>query len=84
MGAGAQSTVTADLVSFSRAKGVYPGLNLDGAVVHSNVGWNNAYYGGSNVTPSDILDSRKLQVGEVRRLAERGHARHAVVPSSSG
>ena len=55
VGAGAQSTVTADLVSFSRAKGVYGGLNLDGTVVHSNVGWNNAYYGGSNVTPPDIL-----------------------------
>jgi lipid-binding SYLF domain-containing protein len=41
-------------VSFSRAKGVYGGLNLDGAVVHSNVGWNNASYGGSNVTPPDI------------------------------
>ena len=55
VGAGAKSTVTADLISFTRSKGVYGGLNLDGTVVHSNVGWNNAYYGGSNVLPPDIL-----------------------------
>ena len=42
VGAGAKSTVTADLISFSRAKGVYGGVNLDGTVVHSNVRWNDA------------------------------------------
>ena len=55
VGAGAKSTVTADLISFSRSKGVYGGINLDGTVVHSNVGWNDAYYGKSNVLPPDIL-----------------------------
>jgi lipid-binding SYLF domain-containing protein len=55
VGAGAKSTVTADLISFTRSKGVYGGLNLDGTVVHSNVGWNDAYYGKSNVLPPDIL-----------------------------
>ncbi len=55
VGAGAQSTITADLVAFSRAKGVYGGVNLDGTVVRSNVAWNDAYYGGRNVTPPDIL-----------------------------
>jgi lipid-binding SYLF domain-containing protein len=55
VGAGAKSTVTADLISFSRAVGVYGGVNLDGTVVHSNVPWNDAYYGRSNLFPSDIL-----------------------------
>jgi lipid-binding SYLF domain-containing protein len=55
VGAGAKSTVTADLISFSRAKGVYGGVNLDGTVVHSNVRWNDGYYGKSNVLPPDIL-----------------------------
>src|SRR4029453_14349166 len=55
VGAGAKSTVTADLISFTRSKGVYGGLNLDGTVVPSNVGWNDAYYGRSNVLPPDIL-----------------------------
>ena len=33
VGAGAQSNVVADLITFSRSKGVYGGLNLDGTVV---------------------------------------------------
>ena len=55
VGAGAKSTITADLVSFTRAKGVYGGLNLDGTIVHANTAWNDAYYGGSNVLPPDIV-----------------------------
>lgn len=55
VGAGAKSTVTADLISFTRAKGIYGGLNLDGTVVHANGGWNNAYFGAQNVLPPDIL-----------------------------
>ena len=57
VGAGAKSTVTADLIQFTRAKGVYGGLNLDGTVVHTNDSWNTAYYGRS-VTPPDILIRR--------------------------
>ena len=64
VGAGAQSTVTADLVAFSRAKGVYGGVNLDGTVVHSNVAWNDAYYGGQNVLPPDILIRRSVRSGK--------------------
>ncbi len=55
VGAGAKSTVTADLISFARAKGVYGGLNLDGTVVYANTGWNDAFYGRSNLLPPDIL-----------------------------
>jgi len=55
VGAGAKSTVTADLISFARAKGIYGGVNLDGTVVHANTGWNDAYYGGNNILPPDIL-----------------------------
>lgn len=55
VGAGAKSTVIADLISFARAKGVYGGLNLDGTLVHANVDWNDAYYGGRNLLPPDIL-----------------------------
>jgi lipid-binding SYLF domain-containing protein len=55
VGAGAKSDVTADLIAFTRAKGVYGGVNLDGTVVHANTGWNDAYYGSNNVLPPDIL-----------------------------
>ena len=58
VGAGAKSTITADLVTFTRSKGVYGGVNLDGTVVHSNVGWNDAYYGGRNVLPPDFIIRR--------------------------
>jgi SH3 domain-containing YSC84-like protein 1 len=54
VGAGAKADVTADLIAFTRAKGVYGGLNLDGTVVNTNDGWNSAYYGRS-VLPPDIL-----------------------------
>jgi len=61
VGAGAKSTVTADLISFSRAKGVYGGLNLDGTVVNVNSEWNDAYYGGKNLLPPDILIRKTVQ-----------------------
>ena len=55
VGAGAKSTVTADLVSFTRSKGIYGGLNLDGTVVHANTDWNGQFYGAKNVSPPDVL-----------------------------
>ena len=36
VGAGAKSDVVADLIAFSRSKGVYGGLNLDGTVVKTS------------------------------------------------
>lgn len=54
VGAGAKSDVVADLVTFSRAKGVYGGLNLDGTVIAVSNDWNKAYYG-KDVLPPDIL-----------------------------
>lgn len=54
VGAGASADIVADLVTFSRAKGVYGGLNLDGTVVSTSDEWNQAYYG-KPVLPPDIL-----------------------------
>jgi lipid-binding SYLF domain-containing protein len=54
VGAGAKSDIVADLIAFSRAKGVYGGLNLDGTVVTANDEWNQAFYG-KKVLPPDIL-----------------------------
>ena len=55
VGASAGSTVTADLITFTRARGVFGGLNLNGTVVSTNVPWNDAFYGRSNVLPPDVL-----------------------------
>jgi lipid-binding SYLF domain-containing protein len=70
VGAGARSDLTADFVSFSRAKGIYGGLNLDGTVVSTSDTWNSAYYG-QNVHAPDILirmTVRNKQAGELLNL----------------
>ena len=54
VGAGAKSDVTADMIAFSRSKGIYGGLNLDGTVVTANDDWNRAYFGQA-VLPPDII-----------------------------
>ena len=60
VGAGARSTITADLISFTRAKGVWGGVNLDGTVVSTNIPWNDAFFGGNNLLPPDILIRRSV------------------------
>ena len=54
VGAGAKADVVTDLVSYSRSKGIYGGLNLDGTVVAVSREWNEAFYG-KPVTAPDIL-----------------------------
>jgi lipid-binding SYLF domain-containing protein len=54
VGAGANADVTTDFVAFSRSKGLYGGLNLEGSVITPANDWNNSYYG-KNVLPPDIL-----------------------------
>jgi lipid-binding SYLF domain-containing protein len=55
VGSGARSTVSADLVQFTRAKGLYGGVNLDGTVVNANAAWNEVFYRRPNLAPTDIL-----------------------------
>ena len=54
VGAGARSDIIADLIAFSRSKGLYGGLNLDGTLVNTADDWNEAYYG-KRVSSTDIL-----------------------------
>jgi SH3 domain-containing YSC84-like protein 1 len=54
VGAGANSDITTDFVAFSRSKGLYGGLNLEGSVISPANDWNSAYYG-KRVLPPDIL-----------------------------
>ena len=51
---GATAALSADIISFSRAQGLYGGISVDGSVIAVRDGWNSAYYGKS-VTPTDIL-----------------------------
>ncbi len=60
VGAGAQAAtqnLSADIVSFSRAKGIYGGVSVDGAVVATRDALNKAYYK-KEVSPTDILIKR--------------------------
>lgn len=70
VGAGAKSDVTADLIAFSRSKGVYGGLNLDGTVVSSNDDWNKAFFGKPALPPDIIIRHTVSSKGAEKLLAE--------------
>jgi len=57
-GAGAKANVTADFISYSKSKGLYAGLNLEGSVVDVRESLNKAYYG-KDVTPVQIIVEKK-------------------------
>ena len=83
VGAGAKSDVLADFVAFSRAKGIYGGLNLEGSVVAVSDDWNRDYYGKS-VLPPDILVSANVRNPQAARvLAELRRASSKAVRLSS-
>lgn len=83
VGAGAKSDVTADFVAFSRAKGIYGGLNLEGSVIGVSNDWNREYYGKS-VLPPDILVRADVHNPHADRLlAELSRASSTSVKVSS-
>ena len=53
-GAGANATFTEDFISYSKSKGAYANMSLNGQVIAIRDSLNNAYYGKA-VTPVDIL-----------------------------
>ena len=54
VGGGAKANVMTDIISYTRAKGAYAGISLEGAVIATRDKWNQAYYGKA-VTPVEIL-----------------------------
>jgi lipid-binding SYLF domain-containing protein len=72
VGAGAEAAtanLSADLVSYSRAKGLYAGISLAGAVVAVRGALNGAYYG-REVTPSGILVRHEVTNPQAAGLVE--------------
>jgi len=51
---GGATAKTADILSYSRSKGAFAGLSVDGSVVKTKDDLNKAYYG-KEVSPTDIL-----------------------------
>nr|MBS0020841.1 lipid-binding SYLF domain-containing protein [Gammaproteobacteria bacterium] len=68
VGAGA-AAATADVFSFSRTKGIYGGLNVEGSVVKVQDGLNEAYYG-KPVSPIDIMITRTVGNPQAASLVE--------------
>jgi SH3 domain-containing YSC84-like protein 1 len=58
-GTGQGSTITADIVSYSKAKGAYASMALDGQVVDVRDSLNAAYYG-KPASPVDILVKKSV------------------------
>jgi lipid-binding SYLF domain-containing protein len=61
--------LSADLLSFVRAKGLFAGVSLEGAVLSAKEEWNHTYYG-KPVTPTDIIIRRAAQNPYSDRLRE--------------
>ncbi len=77
VGAGAKADVVSDLVSYSRSKGIYGGVNLDGTAVTVSDDWNKAYYK-KDVQPSDIvvsMSAHNKQAGKLLADTARAAAR---------
>ena len=51
--------LSSDLLSFARAKGLFGGISLEGAVIATRDEWNRDYYG-KEVRPADILVKRAV------------------------
>lgn len=58
IGAGAKAQ-TVDVLAFSRSRGLYGGVSLEGAILKSRGSWNRDYYQ-ANVTPADIIYREKV------------------------
>jgi SH3 domain-containing YSC84-like protein 1 len=70
MGAAASTAnLSADIISFSRSKGLYGGLSLDGTIVKTRRDLNDAYYHGTT-TPADILIKRSAANPHANSLLE--------------
>jgi lipid-binding SYLF domain-containing protein len=68
--AAASAGLSADLVSYSVAKGLYGGFSVDGSVVGVRSALNEAYYGKA-VSPTDILVKGAVKNAQANALIER-------------
>jgi lipid-binding SYLF domain-containing protein len=69
VGTGVKSNIVADILSFSRTKGAYAGVSLEGSVIKTKDKWNEAYYGKA-VSPADIIVKRSVSNPGSKALRE--------------
>ncbi len=65
--AGTDLKLTAEILSYSRSKGVFAGVSLDGTVVHADKSGDRAMYG-SDVPRHDVLNGSVPVPDDARRL----------------
>jgi lipid-binding SYLF domain-containing protein len=81
--------LSADLLSFARAKGLFGGISLEGAVIATRDEWNRNYYG-KDVRPTDILvkqsvvnpHSTGLRAALARAAAGKSSTSQTAAPAS--
>lgn len=59
VGAGQAANLTADFVSYAKAKGAFVGFSVEGSVLDVRASLNKAHYG-QDVTPIDIVNKRTV------------------------
>lgn len=63
VGVGAAAATTAnlggDVLSFSRSRGAFIGMSLEGAVIYPREAWNTSYYESKNATPKAVVTQGK-------------------------
>ena len=72
IGAGAKAQTT-DILAFSRSRGLYGGISLEGAVMKSRNSWNEAYYN-ADVSPADIIYRQRAYNPKSAMLQNAVHA----------
>lgn len=81
-GLGAKA-VTADILAFSRTKGLFGGVTVDGTVIKTRDGWNAQYYDRA-VRPIDILVEREVSQPGADPLREAVTRLTGSVPVATG
>src|ERR1700678_1593901 len=71
--AGTDLKLNAEILSYSRSKGIFAGVSLDGAVVQADKSGDQALYG-DNVTTHQILDGQVRVPSSARDLIHELHA----------
>jgi len=69
VGAGAK-VKTGSILAFARAKGIFGGITVDGAIVSTQDKWNQAYYDKRGIRPVDILMIRNVHNEQAKVLVD--------------
>lgn len=69
VGAGAASSIAADILTFAKSKGAFAGMSLKGSVVEAHAEYNHAYYG-KQVSARDIVIERAVTNSTSNKLKQ--------------